>query len=163
VRALALCAILAALAPALAHAEPPLDRPLTGTRYTASLTAATEFWHATPDCRVRFFAATPDELQAFTGVSSEAATYQGVQGDECPVWITEKLTERGLFNRLRTCLDGVHEVGHRLDFEHTADPASIMNPWVAPMPWPCAQRFLPRGMGGWFRDFFPAGWATRPD
>jgi hypothetical protein len=37
-----------------------------------------------------------------------------------------------------------------------------MWPALARATWPCAQRFVPRGMGAWWRETYGAEWATRP-
>jgi len=162
VRLLLALAVTAMLAPA-AHAEPPTDRPLTGTRYTASLAAAVEFWHAAPPCQVRFYAATDAELKEFTGVDAQAATYSGVQGADCPIWISDTLAAPTIENRLRTGLDITHEVGHRLDYPHDDTPWSMMNPTQAGMPWPVFKRFAPPGYLRTWRDLHPGEpWATRP-
>ena len=162
-RLLLLIVLAASLLAAPARAEPPTDRPLTGTRYTASLEAAVEFWHASPDCRIRFYAASDAQLLAFTGVASEAATYQGVDGPDCPIWLSDRLTAPSVENRLQTALDAVHEIGHRLGYVHDRIRYSIMNPVDAGMPWPVFRRFAPRGyLRVWRDEHFGEPWATRP-
>lgn len=159
-----LVAVLVALllAPALAHAEPPLDRPLTGARYTASLTAAEEFWHATPDCEVRFYSVSEEELREWVGGSPAAAVRAVQQGDECPIFLSPTYDEPSIENRVIVCDVSVHELGHLLGYGHSTDSTSIMWPRLNAVAWPCVHRFVPRGMGAWWRMNFGTDWATRP-
>jgi len=161
VRLLLALAVTAMLAPA-AHAEPPTDRPLTGARYAASLAAAVEFWHAAPDCTVRFYAATDAELTQWIGAGTAGGVRGVQQGDECPVWVGPEYDTASVVNRVMVCTIVTHETGHLLGYEHSSDPASVMWPALARATWPCAQRFVPRGMGAWWRETYGAEWATRP-
>lgn len=162
-RLLLLIALAASLLAAPAHAEPPLDRPLTGERYTASLEAAGEFWHAEPPCRVRFYAASDDELQAWLGFGVAAAVRAVQHGKECPVWIGPGREEASVRNRVEVCTITTHEVGHLLGNGHSTDPDSIMWPVLGRVTWPCWDRFVPPGSGEAWQDGFAGQWATRPD
>jgi hypothetical protein len=163
VRVLLVCVLAALLTAAPAYGEPPTDRPLTGERITASLAAAADFWDVMPPCEIRVYQATNAELEAFTRVPSQAATYTGVQGPVCPIWLSETLAAPSVANRLRVGLDLTHEVGHRLGYGHDDVPWSIMNPTGAGMPWPVFRRFAPRGyIATWRAEHPDEPWATRP-
>lgn len=158
---LALVALPAAPARA---ADLPLDRPITSTRVTDSLAIAADFWGDWPACAVRVYSATPAQLAAATGAPSAVAATQLEPGSaDCPIWVSDELAANSVENRIEFCTDLGHEIGHRLGYLDDRSPLSLMNGINDSILYGCYRRFLPRGMGAWWRDFNGVPeWAVRP-
>ena len=169
-RAAAVVTVLAALAlggpPSMAGASSdgaPVDRPLTGARVSESLRIAAEFFGRPLPCDARVYAATPEEMgnSLWRAMTEDRA---GVEGEECPIWVSDAFSDPTYDNRIRVCSDLVHEIGHKLGLGHDDEtrPGSIMN-LDAPIVYECYRRFLPRGQGRVWRETYGVPrWALLP-
>ena len=164
-RVIALACLTLSLSVTPAQADPPTTTPLYGLRYTDSLAIAVRFWQQPPPCHVIFYPATPQQLAQFTGREGTTAAVRSEQtGGDCPIWFSSvRFADKTYENRIDTCSDTAHELGHLLGYPHDSDPLSVMFP-IGPTPVRgCVKRFLPRGRFAEWRDERGSAYATRPE
>lgn len=128
---------VAVAAVTLAVAAPASAAPFT-PELDRAYNVATEFWHKTPtnctslDREIVPDEAMPDEAEGWATIATEPTP--------CVLYIRRTLAEPRWFER--ACAVMLHEVGHLLGYEHSADPANVMYPEVVAIPGICQRAAL---------------------
>ena len=156
--------LLATLAVSLATAGPAFGDPLpTGEpqytrKATESLRIAREFWGVDLPCATVY--AMPYEQMRRFGIGTMGLN------EGCGIFIASWLMENRTYEwRVKACDTIVHEYGHALGYNHTADLRSVMSvsrPEHAVV-YGCYTRFVPKAKRREWRDMLgrPPRWLSR--
>lgn len=122
------------LAVLLALAAPARAAPFTPELERAYSTAL-RFWHTTPsnckslDREIVADAAMPEQAEGWATIADEPTP--------CVLWLRRTLAGPRWIER--ACAVLIHEVGHLLGYQHSADPANVMYPEVTFIPGTCSR------------------------
>jgi hypothetical protein len=122
----------AASVAAVAIAAPAHAAPFT-PELDRAYNVAVGFWHASPvDCttldrQIVPVAAMPEGAEGWATIPA--------QPGPCVLYLSRTLAAPRWFER--ACAVLIHEVGHLLGFQHSADPANVMFPEVVAIPGTC--------------------------
>jgi hypothetical protein len=123
---------IASLVVPLALAAPAGAAPFTPELERAYNTAL-RFWHTEPgNCtslgrEIVADAAMPEETEGWATIATEPTP--------CVLYVQRTLAAPRNFER--ACAVMIHEVGHLLGYEHSADPRNVMYPEVVAIPSIC--------------------------